>query len=602
MRTSKFMRFAYAAVALCAAVGVKVCAGAEQVAGTNPVGMEQRFYPVSDGFPYRIREAAEGVGEASNDFHACFRTVLGLFDVEWPDGSLSVNVKALGGVRVLNTPQNHAKIEAALNVLDAKPHTVELDCRFVEAGREALAAAGYFATNRVDGATLLSRLMAHDGVKVLAAPRMIGRNGEEIISKHVKRIRYPQDYDVLIDEGTSNTVRRTSAVAVEPQNFEEREVGVTVVATPTILEDGNVRVHLEAKLVDEPEWKDFGVKAAWEGAASYDLVMEQPMFPERLSLDAYLSLNLGETVVIGGVTDSREKNEGRFVFLFVTARVTNGEGTDMTPKMGKWRSCAKDGMEARTYVVLPPILGCSLRADDEHVEQKTPGSDVHYLRSFNLLWVKTTPLNFDKLENGFLVDGVGSLVEMDFRILEAGREALDATGYFATNRVDGATLLSRLMARDDVKLLEAPRVAVTDNSEVTMKGLMLYRYPQDFDVMIGTGAEPQNFKEQEVGTILTVTPTLIRTSEKFFDLAVNFRLDGTPEWKNYGADAKWKKAKAYDLKMEQPFFRERVNIDSHVTVKPGTTVLLGGGADAPDGRSKAVLVFVTPRLAGKLQP
>ena len=90
-------------------------------------------------------------------------------------------------------------------------------------------------------------------------------------------------------------------------------------------------------------------------------------------------------------------------------------------------------------------------------------------------------------------------------------------------------------------------MAVTDNSEVTMKGLLLYRYPKDFDVMIGTGTEPQNFEEHEVGTILTVTPTLIRTSEKFFDLAVNFRLDGTPEWKNYGADAKWKKAKAYDL-------------------------------------------------------
>ena len=214
MITSKFIRFAYVAVALCAAVCVKVCVGAEvpQVTGTKPADMEQRFYPVSDGFPYRIREAAEGVGEASNDFHACFRTVLGLFDVEWPDGSLSVNVKALGGVRVLNTPQNHAKIEAALNVLDAKPHTVELDCRFVEAGREALAAAGYFATNRVDGATLLSRLMAHDGVKVLAAPRMIGRNGEEIISKHVKRIRYPQDYDVLIDGELVTTINNPNDV------------------------------------------------------------------------------------------------------------------------------------------------------------------------------------------------------------------------------------------------------------------------------------------------------------------------------------------------------------------------------------------------------
>ena len=636
MGTSKFIRFAYAAVALCAAVRMCVCVGAEvqQVAGTKPADMEHRFYPVSDDFIGRIICAAEDIGEASNDFHARFRAVLGLFGVEWPDGSSSVNVKVLGGLRVLNTPQNHAKIEAALNVLDAKPHTVELDCRFVEAGREALAAAGYFATNRVDGATLLSRLTARDDVKVLAAPRMIGRNGYETIARHVKKIRFPQDYDVVIDEGTSNAVQRTRAVAVEPQNFEEREVGVTVGATPTILEDDNVRVHLEAKFVDEPEWKDFGVKAAWEGAASYDLTMEQPMFPERLSLDAYLCLNLGETVVIGGVTDSREKNEGRFVFLFVTARVTNGEGKEMTSgrlrQYEKWRSFAKEGMEARTYVVLPPILGCSLRADDEHAVPKKSeeiveeaasrtrewkdflaevacvewpsGSDVHYLRSFNRLWVKTTPLHFSKLEKGFRNFYCRQLVEMDFRILEAGREALDATGYFATNRVDGATLLSRLMARDDVKLLESPRVTVNNYCEATVKGEMTYRYPRDFDVMIGAGAEPQNFEEQEVGTILTVTPTLIRTPETFLDLAVNLKLHGAPEWKNYGADAKRKDSKAYDLKMEQPFFRERVNIDNHVTVKSGTTVLLGGGADAPDGRDKSVLVFVTPRLAGKLQP
>jgi len=633
MRTSRIIRFAYAAVVLCAAVDVKVCVGAEvqQIAETKPADMVQRFYPVSDDFPDQLCEAAEDIGEASRDFHACFKAVLGLFDVEWPDGSLSVNVKALGGVRVLNTPQNHAKIEAALKMLDAKPHAVELDCRFVEAGREALAAAGYFATNRVDGAALLSRLMARGDVKVLAAPRMIGRDGCEIISKHVKRIRYPQDYAVVIDEGTSNAVRRTSAVAVEPQNFEAREVGVTVVATPTIREDGNVRVHLEAKFLDEPEWKDFGVKAAWEGAASYDLAMEQPMFPERLSLDAYVSLDLGKTVVIGGVTDSREKNEGRFVFLFVTARVTNGDGTDMAPKMEKRCSCAKNGMETRTYVIQPSFLGCYLRAGDEHVEQKTPeeivkdaakrtrdwkefltevaaiewpsGSDVHYLSPFQRLWVKTTPLNFGKLEERYKdFVGDGDSVEMDFRILEAGREALDAAGYFATNRVDGAALLSRLMVRDDVKVLEAPRVAVIDNCEATVKGLMLYRYPQDFNVMIGTGAEPQNFEEHEVGTMLTVTPTLTMTSEKFIDLAVNLRLAGTPEWKNYGADARWEKAETYDLKMEQPFFRERVNIDNHINVKPGTTVLLGGGADAPDGRGKAVLVFVTPRLAGKLQP
>ena len=46
MITSKFIRFAYVAVALCAAVCVKVCVGAEvpQVTGTKPADMEQRFW------------------------------------------------------------------------------------------------------------------------------------------------------------------------------------------------------------------------------------------------------------------------------------------------------------------------------------------------------------------------------------------------------------------------------------------------------------------------------------------------------------------------------------------------------------------------------
>ena len=634
MRTSKFMRFAYAAVALCAAVGVKVCAGAEvqHAGGARPVGMEQRFYYGSDGFVDRICEAAEDIGEASSDFHARFKAVLGLFGVEWPEGSLAVNVKTLGCVRVLNTPQNHAKIEAALNVLDAKPHMVELDCRFVEAGREALAAAGYFATNRVDGAALLSRLMARDDVNVLAAPRMIGRDGCETISKHVKRIRYPQDYAVVVDAEASNAVLRTSVAAVEPQNFEEREVGVTITADPAIGVDGRISFHLTAQLLDEPEWRDFGVKAAWEDAASYDFTMEQPMFPVRLSVETYVSIDPGETIVVGGVTDSRKKNEGRFVFLFVTARVTNDEGKEMT--LGTLRKCRrifsfpKEGMEARTYVMIP-FNGCYIRETDAK-QNKSPdeiavdaakrtkdfkdyfaevngvewpsGSDVRYMPSLALLWVKTTPLNFDKLDVEYEKSGCARPVEMDFRILEAGREALDAAGYFATNRVDGAALLSRLMARGDVKLLEAPRVTVADRCEATVKGLMRYRYPRDFDVRIGAGAEPQNFAEEESGTILTVTPDLSRNLEPSIELDAILRLYGAPEWKNYGAAAKRKGAKAYDLKMEQPFFRERVNINNRISVKPCTMVVLGGGAEAPGGRDKAVLVFVTTRLAGSTRP
>ena len=81
------------------------------------------------------------------------------------------------------------------------------------------------------------------------------------------------------------------------------------------------------------------------------------------------------------------------------------------------------------------------------------------------------------------------------------------------------------------------------------------------------------------------------------DIRFGMYLAGEPEWKDYGAKAKWKGAATYDLPMEQPFFPVRANTCAEVSMRPGATYLLCGGADRQKGEEdRFVLVFVTPRL------
>ena len=86
--------------------------------------------------------------------------------------------------------------------------------------------------------------------------------------------------------------------------------------------DGNfIDIELYTYLVGEPEWKDYGAKAKWKGAATYDLAMEQPFFPVRASTDTKVSMRPGATYVFGGGADRRKGDEDKFVFIFVTPRL-----------------------------------------------------------------------------------------------------------------------------------------------------------------------------------------------------------------------------------------------------------------------------------------
>ena len=443
------------------------------------------------------------------------------------------------------------------------------------------------------------------------------------------------------------------SATVEPQSFTMREVGSIVQVTPTVSDTADlIDLEFRADLVGEPEWKNYGAKAKWEGAATYDLAMEQPLIPVRASVDTKVSVRPGRTLVFGGATDSRRANEDKFVLVFVTARLVDCADSEFVPSSRRLsdpevrRKFESDGMESWTFFYRLSFDCCMMRAyPDPDAKPKTKeekaaevaederetkewltkaagvewpeGSSLHKLRSLNRLWIKNTPENLAKVAKFWTNihnDGYCRNIEFDIRYMSADRKTLSEVGYFGRGRVNAAVLRDRLMAQDGAKLLESPRLVTRPGEETVCKGVMEYIYPTDYYVnhavssqtdgsntvygvdSAGAAAEPQSFTMRETGTIVQITPSLTADGN-FIDIDLNTQLVGEPEWKDYGAKAKWKGMATYDLPMEPPFFPVRATTDAKVSMRPGATYVFGGGADRRKGdEDKFVFIFVTPRL------
>ena len=625
-----------------------------EVSAAEP--MELRVYPVVPACVERMSldDDAE-IWLKKGDYEDYFASALNVLGVDWPEGSSIVYVKTVGTLNVRNTPENLAKFEKILDEFALKSFNVEIDTRFVETGRAALEAVGYFDTNRVDAAVLQERLMERQDAKLLESVRVVTRPGEEAVGKHVKEIIYPTDFGVQLKHNIASSTNAAALLSatVEPQSFTMREVGPIVQVTPTVSDTADlIDLEFRADLVGEPEWKDYGAKAKWEGAATYDLAMEQPLIPVRASVDTQVSVRPGRTLVFGGVTDSRRANEDKFVLVFVTARLVDCADSEFVPPSRRLsdpevrRKFESDGMESWTFFYQPSFDCCMMRAyPDPDAKPKTKeekaaevaedergikewfteaagvewpeGSSLHKLRSLNRLWIKNTPENLAKvakLWTNIHNDGYCRNIEFDIRYMSADRKTLSEVGYFGTSRINAAVLQNRLMAHGGARLLESPRLVTRPGEETVCKGVMEYIYPTDYYVnhavssqtdgsntvygvdSAGAAAEPQSFTMRETGTIVQITPSLTADGN-FIDIELYTYLVGEPEWKDYGAKAKWKGAATYDLPMEQPFFPVRATTDAKVCMRPGATYVFGGGADRRKGdEDKFVFIFVTPRL------
>ena len=641
----------------------KICFAMLLVAGMACLGgvsaaepMELRVYPVVPACVERMSldDDAE-IWLKKGDYEDYFASALNVLGVDWPEGSSIVYVKTAGTLNVRNTPDNLAKFEKILDEFALKSFNVEIDTRFVETGRAALEAVGYFDTNRVDAAVLQERLMERQDAKLLESVRVVTRPGEEVVGKHVKEIIYPTDFGVQLKHNIASSTNAAALLSatVEPQSFTMREIGSIVQVTPTVSDTADlIDLEFRVDLVGEPEWKDYGAKAKWEGAATYDLAMEQPLIPVRASVDTQVSVRPGRTLVFGGATDSRRANEDKFVLVFVTARLVDCADSEFVPSSRRLsdpevrRKFESDGMESWTFFYQLSFDCCMMRAyPDPDAKPKTKeekaaevaedergikewfteaagvewpeGSSLHKLRSLNRLWIKNTPENLAKvakLWTNIHNDGYCRNIEFDIRYMSADRKTLSEVGYFGTSRINAAVLQNRLMAHGGARLLESPRLVTRPGEETVCKGVMEYIYPTDYEVnhaltsqmdgtnivygtdSAGAAVEPQSFTMREVGTIVQITPSLVDDGN-LIDIELYTYLVGEPEWKDYGAKAKWKGAATYDLAMEQRFFPVRASTDTKVSMRPGATYVFGGGADRRKGdEDKFVFIFVTPRL------
>jgi general secretion pathway protein D len=213
---------------------------------------------------------------------------------------------------------------------------------------------------------------------LLSAPKVVTKSGENAVIKVVTEYIYPQDYDVQLQSSSSSSSSSSgggqSAIlaVVEPQNFTMREVGVILTVTPTLTDDGNVvDLELNTQVVDEPTWKNYGMRIPFTGNSSlqnfqglgeiftglsqifttlgtaikpetkeeladtamnsastalenltnsdgmtyYDAPMEQPFFHVR-SIDSKVSVYPGATIVMGGlITEQRRAMDDKVPYL-----------------------------------------------------------------------------------------------------------------------------------------------------------------------------------------------------------------------------------------------------------------------------------------------
>ena len=212
---------------------------------------------------------------------------------------------------------------------------------------------------------VLHALSNRSNTDMLSAPKVTARTGTQATIKTVTEYVYPTEYEVTWPEDSdSNTVilqdgstGSMTLPAVEPQEFQTREVGVILQVTPSVSADGTrISLDLTPTVVSDPSWKDYGYTYPidYRSGEGFHLTMEQPFFPVR-SLATSVDIYNGCTVVMGGmIREERfteedkipilgdipiignlfrykyEQSDKRNLLIFVTARLVDPAGREIT--------------------------------------------------------------------------------------------------------------------------------------------------------------------------------------------------------------------------------------------------------------------------------
>ena len=314
--------------------------GVVMIASTNePEGsIVTRRYDVSPTVQDRfiqggcpgLRNKEKDQVRSVNDQLQDYFTQLG---VKWPSGSSICHLQNIGKLVVSNTEDNLVTFEQALAESGLNPSQIEAEMRFVSfdlADVSKLAAEGTFLQDS------LIRLWKDGRGTLLAAPKVVTKNGCEASVKGVTECIYPTSFSIVsgcgheILSGT-NAVAARGVPAVEPQDFETRECGVIFTVMPEVYFDGRtINLTVTPEMVEEPVWQDYGQTYTDAAGKEQHLTMKQPFFHTQ-QFSTSVQIRDGATVLVGGGMPSRDGKKA--VYAFVTAKLIDLAGKPLKAKV-----------------------------------------------------------------------------------------------------------------------------------------------------------------------------------------------------------------------------------------------------------------------------
>jgi hypothetical protein len=184
----------------------------------------------------------------------------------------------------------------------------------------------------------LTNLWLNGRGRLLAAPRVVTKTGQEAVVKNVVEYIYPTTFSVFNDENvaaanasiTDTNTNSTATVpkrmvrnpVVEPGGFQTQEVGSILQVVPEMNPDGTlINLTLNPQIVGEPILHDYGSKYVDANGKEQQARMEQPFFPV-ISVSTSVSLRDGQRILIGGGMPSADHKE--VVYTFLSARIVLG--------------------------------------------------------------------------------------------------------------------------------------------------------------------------------------------------------------------------------------------------------------------------------------
>ena len=203
---------------------------------------------------------------------------------------------------------------------------------------------------KVDMTMILHMLAQRTDTDMLSSPKVLARPGQEALIRVVTEHIYPTEFDVteleeaeqnynggnngnggdgLIGGQNINIQAPPVKFAVEPQSFETKDVGVSMIVIPEISDEGQmINMNVNPIVVEYLGDFDYGMKVPYieyefdllgnvTGAKVkyYNVEMPQPKFHVR-EIRTTVSVYNGSTIVMGGlITETRKSFEDKVPLL-----------------------------------------------------------------------------------------------------------------------------------------------------------------------------------------------------------------------------------------------------------------------------------------------